>query len=86
MRKWSKEAIGLEIRRMYDSGENLNYAHIAQEQVDGPRKLGFKSNRLLQVACCDDCESGIFQNLPDELAKDRVVFNKQNGLERSVDW
>ncbi|HLK55770.1 MAG TPA: hypothetical protein VKU00_04360 [Chthonomonadaceae bacterium] len=33
MRKWSKETIGLEIRRMFEIGENLNYAHIAQEQV-----------------------------------------------------
>jgi hypothetical protein len=33
VRKWSKEAIGLEIRRMYEIGENLNYANIAQEQV-----------------------------------------------------
>lgn len=33
MRKWSKESIALEIRSMFESGENLNYAHIAQEQV-----------------------------------------------------
>jgi hypothetical protein len=33
VRKWSKDNIGLEIRRMYEAGENLNYAAIAQEQV-----------------------------------------------------
>ena len=33
MRKWSRESIGMEIRRMFEVGENLNYAHIAQEQV-----------------------------------------------------
>lgn len=33
MRKWSKDTIALEIRRMYEVGENLNYAAIAQEQV-----------------------------------------------------
>lgn len=33
MRKWSKDNIGFEIRRMYEAGENLNYAAIAQEQV-----------------------------------------------------
>ena len=33
MRKWSKETIGLEINRLYEIGENLNYACIAQEQV-----------------------------------------------------
>ena len=33
MRKWSRESIGLEIRHMYDSGENLNYAYVAQEHV-----------------------------------------------------
>jgi hypothetical protein len=33
LRKWSKESIALEIRRLYAAGENLNYAAIAQEQV-----------------------------------------------------
>jgi len=33
VRKWSKESIGQEILRLYQSGEDLNYAHIAQEQV-----------------------------------------------------
>lgn len=33
MRKWSKESIGIEIQQRYQSGENLNYAHVAQEQV-----------------------------------------------------
>lgn len=33
MRKWSQESIGLEIQRLYQSGENLNYSHIAQDQV-----------------------------------------------------
>jgi len=33
VRKWSKESIALEIRSMFESGENLNYAYIAQEQV-----------------------------------------------------
>ncbi len=33
MRKWNKETIGNEILRMFESGENLNYATVAQEQV-----------------------------------------------------
>lgn len=33
VRKWSKESIGLEIRRMYASGENVNYAAMAQDHV-----------------------------------------------------
>lgn len=33
MRKWSRESIGLEIRHMFEAGEDLNYASIAQEQV-----------------------------------------------------
>lgn len=33
MRKWSRESIGLEIRHMFEAGEDLNYAHIAHEQV-----------------------------------------------------
>src|SRR5579871_646392 len=33
VRKWNKETIGNEIRRMFESGENLNYANVAQEQV-----------------------------------------------------
>ena len=33
MRKWSRENIGLEIRRLRDLRENLNYAAVAQEQV-----------------------------------------------------
>lgn len=33
MRKWSRESIGLEILRLYEKGENLNYAAVAQEQV-----------------------------------------------------
>ena len=33
MRRWSQESIGLEIRRMYESGENLTYSSVAQEQV-----------------------------------------------------
>ena len=32
-RRWSRENIGLEIRRLYDSGENLNYSAVAQEEV-----------------------------------------------------
>lgn len=33
MRKWSKQSIASEIVQMYESGEDLNYASIAQEQV-----------------------------------------------------
>ena len=33
VRKWSQESIGLEIRRMFESGEDLNYANIAHDQV-----------------------------------------------------
>lgn len=33
VRKWSRESIGLEIRRMFESGEDLNYANIAHDQV-----------------------------------------------------
>lgn len=33
MRKWSRESIGIEIRRKFEIGENLNYAHVAQEEV-----------------------------------------------------
>ncbi len=33
MRKWSRENIGLEILRLYNSGENLNYAAVAQDQI-----------------------------------------------------
>lgn len=33
MRKWSKEAIAREINALYQAGENLNYAHIAQEHI-----------------------------------------------------
>lgn len=33
MRKWNKENIGNEIHRMFESGENLNYANVAQDQV-----------------------------------------------------
>src|SRR5690349_1533691 len=33
VRKWSRESIGLEIRRMYESGEDLNYAYVAQNHV-----------------------------------------------------
>ena len=33
MRKWSKETIASEINRLSESGEDLNYAHIAQEHV-----------------------------------------------------
>ncbi len=32
-RKWSKESIGLEIVSMYESGENLNYASIAANNL-----------------------------------------------------
>lgn len=32
-RKWSKESIGLEIVSMYESGENLNYASIASNNL-----------------------------------------------------
>ena len=32
-RKWSKESIGLEIVSMYESGENLNYASIATNNL-----------------------------------------------------
>ena len=33
MRKWSKDTIGAEIRRLFDAEENLNYANVAQAQV-----------------------------------------------------
>lgn len=33
MRKWSKETIAHEIVRMFENGDNLNYAQIASEQV-----------------------------------------------------
>lgn len=33
MRKWSKQAIGAEIMRMYEAEEELNYAYIAEKQV-----------------------------------------------------
>lgn len=33
MRKWSKESIALEILRMFQSGEDLNYAYVSQNQV-----------------------------------------------------
>lgn len=33
VRKWSKDNIGAEIRRLYETGENLNYASIAKEHV-----------------------------------------------------
>lgn len=33
LRKWNKESIAFEIVRMFSSGENLNYANIATEQV-----------------------------------------------------
>ncbi len=33
MRRWSQESIGLEIRRMFEAGENLTYSNIAREQV-----------------------------------------------------
>ena len=33
MRKWSRETIGVEIQRMYQSGENLNYSAVAQEHI-----------------------------------------------------
>lgn len=33
MRKWSKQSIAAEIVRMQKSGENLNYANIAQQHV-----------------------------------------------------
>jgi hypothetical protein len=32
-RKWSKESIGMEIRSMYESGENLNYSSVAQSNL-----------------------------------------------------
>ncbi|MGO8674149.1 MAG: hypothetical protein ACLQVD_22650 [Capsulimonadaceae bacterium] len=32
-RKWSKEAIALEILSMYESGENLNYSNVADTNV-----------------------------------------------------
>jgi hypothetical protein len=32
-RKWSKEAIGMEIRSMYESGENLNYSSVAANNI-----------------------------------------------------
>jgi len=32
-RKWSKEAIGLEIVSMYESGENLNYSNMATNNL-----------------------------------------------------
>ena len=32
-RRWSKESIGLEIRHMYDAGENLNYAAVAASHI-----------------------------------------------------
>lgn len=33
MRKWSKDTIASEIQRLFQSGENLNYASIATEEV-----------------------------------------------------
>jgi hypothetical protein len=33
LRKWNKENIANEIRRMFEAGENLNYANVAQAQV-----------------------------------------------------
>jgi hypothetical protein len=33
LRKWNKENIAGEIRQMFEIGENLNYANVAQEQV-----------------------------------------------------
>jgi hypothetical protein len=33
LRKWNKENIGSEIRRMFEAGEDLNYANAAQHQV-----------------------------------------------------
>ena len=33
MRKWSKDTIAYEIQRLFQSGENLNYASIAAEEV-----------------------------------------------------
>jgi len=33
LRKWNKENIGTEIRGMFEAGENLNYANVAQDQV-----------------------------------------------------
>lgn len=33
MRKWNKETIAIEIRRMFESGEDLNYANVAQDEV-----------------------------------------------------
>jgi len=33
VRKWSKDSIGLEIRRLHEVGENLNYAHVAEDHV-----------------------------------------------------
>jgi hypothetical protein len=32
-RKWSKESIGMEIRSMYESGENLNYSSVASTNL-----------------------------------------------------
>jgi len=32
-RKWSKESIGMEIRSMYESGENLNYSSVAANNI-----------------------------------------------------
>lgn len=32
-RKWSKDSIGMEIRSMYESGENLNYSSVAQSNL-----------------------------------------------------
>jgi hypothetical protein len=32
-RKWSKESIGLEIRSMYESGENLNYSNMVNTNL-----------------------------------------------------
>jgi hypothetical protein len=32
-RKWSKETIGMEIRSMYESGENLNYSSVAANNI-----------------------------------------------------
>jgi hypothetical protein len=32
-RRWSKESIGLEIRSMYESGENLNYSAVAANNL-----------------------------------------------------
>jgi len=56
------------------------HPHIAKQQIDRTRKLGFKPHGLSCVLRRNHREVRIFENLPDQLQKGRVVFNKQNGF------